>query len=137
MLICVTSDGTSTVIGMRGSLTINMEAIPTIVKSNVDRMITAKVHPEIFSNIFDERSLLIEQIAVKRINGTTMYLPMRMNNSVKKTIASLTLMLSKGKRNDAKIPKEIPSKYFIQTFILSSASYVLIRLSKVTFRSGA
>ena len=114
------SDGTSTVIGMRGSLTINIETSPRIVKSKVDRMITAKVHPEILSSILDERNLLIAQMAVEKINGTTMYLPMRMNKSVKKTNASLTLILSKGKRKDATIPNAIPSKYLIQTFIMSS-----------------
>ena len=120
MLIWVTSDGTSTVIGMRGSFMIKIEVIPTIVKSNEDRMMIEKVHPEILSSIFDERNLLIAQMAVEKINGTTMYRPTRMNKSVKKIKASLTLMLSKGKRNDATIPKAIPSKYLIQTFIMSS-----------------
>ena len=120
MLIWVTSDGTSTVIGMRGSFMIKIEVIPTIVKSNEDRMMIEKVHPEILSSILDERNLLIAQMAVEKINGTTMYLPMRMNKSVKKTNASLTLILSKGKRKDATIPNAIPSKYLIQTFIMSS-----------------
>ena len=42
MLIWVTSDGTSTVIGMRGSFMIKIEVIPTIVKSNEDRMMIEK-----------------------------------------------------------------------------------------------
>ena len=117
-------------IGIRGSLTINMETSPKIVKSKVDRMITAKVHPEILSSIFDERNLLIEQMAVEKINGTTMYRPTRMNKSVKKINVSLTLILSKGKRNAATIPNAIPSKYLIQTFIMSSANNVLIRSRK-------
>ena len=81
-------------------------------------MMIEKVHLEIFHNNFAERNLFIAQITVEKTRGTTMYLPMRINKSVKNTTNSLTFTFSKGRINDAIIPKAIPIKYLIQTFIL-------------------
>lgn len=112
-----TSEVVSTVIGMRGSFTIKIERRPTTVRIRVEEIITIAVHLIVLKKSFDERSLLMETTVVQKTRGTTIYLPMRINNSVIKEIKAAKAALFIGRTIPATSPSTIPIKYFNQTFI--------------------
>lgn len=104
-------------IGIRGSFTRRIERTPIRVKSKVDAKITKKVHKNVFKRIFADRNLLMAQIAVVKIKGTTIYLPILINNSDKNERTLRQVAFSVGRTKAARIPSATPIKYFTQTFI--------------------
>ena len=62
----------STVMGILGSLIINIERRPTNISRSAETTIIIRVHIPVFRIIFVSRSLLMAVIAVKKISGTTM-----------------------------------------------------------------
>ena len=59
-----------------------------------------------------------KKYVVAKIIGTMIYLPNRINNSVKYESISIPFGVFKGSTKAAKTPRPIPIKYLIQTFIL-------------------
>ena len=103
---------------MRGSFTIRIEKRPTIVRMSDEITMIEKVHRIVFHKSFEERSLLIETIAVEKTSGITRYLPTLMNSSDKNERKFTHATLSVGSRNTAATPNKTPSKYLTQTFII-------------------
>ena len=92
--------------------------MPIKVKTKEEIIIIAKVHKNVFQINFEVLSLFIETITVEKISGTTKYLPIRTNNSVRNARKSEATALSNGRINEATTPKIMPIIYFIHTFIL-------------------
>ena len=88
------------------------------IKTKEEIIIIAKVHKNVFQINFEVLSLFIETITVEKISGTTKYLPIRTNNSVRNARKSEATALSNGRINEATTPKIMPIIYFIHTFIL-------------------
>lgn len=107
----------STVIGILGSFTIKTENKPINARITEERIITINVQEKVFRVIFDVLNLLIEIIVVEKTKGTTIYFPNFITNSDKKDKTSITTALFNGKIKADTMPKTIPSKYLIQTFI--------------------
>ena len=80
-------------------------------------MITKTVHEKVFHSNFDERNLFTAQIAVVKIKGITIYLPIRINNSDRKDRMLRQTAFPAGRIKAATMPNATPIKYLIQTFI--------------------
>ena len=119
MLREAASAALSAVMGMRGRRIAKIATSPIKVKSNAEVIVTATVHMPVFKIIFDSRSLLTAVIAVKKISGTTIYLPNLTITSVIKASAEEAASEVAGTANESAAPSSAPIKYLSQSFIRS------------------
>ena len=118
MLREAASAALSAVMGMRGRRIAKIATSPIKVKSNAEATVTAAVHMPVFKIIFDSRNLLTAVIAVKKISGTTIYLPNLTITSVIKASAEDAASEVDGTANESAAPSSAPIKYLSQSFIV-------------------
>ena len=111
----------STVIGIRGNLTIKIEIRPIKVRIRDEATITLPVHKPVLIKSFVSRRRLKAMMAVKNITGIVMYRPNRITISVRKETADSTEGFPLGRINAHATPRREAIRYFNHTFIVEKS----------------
>ena len=137
-MIVGTSEIFSPVIGIRGSATIRIESKPSATKIKVEPTRVPAVQRLVLRICFLLRRLNIDIAVPKKSRGMRAYLPKRIAISDRVETAESTEGMLSGRIKAAVMPRTMPIKYLIQTFIIlvyqiADKSAIIVRYGKDDF----